>query len=103
MVWYGLVWFGIVCYGSYGKKISMYPLKYEKVGERNIEIDTFCEGEVKCQNCDVIKLTVYDTNNFHEPTEICVSTMDVLCKDVTTWQLTSFQSRCINSYQLSDP
>ena len=29
--------------------------------------------------------------------------MDFLCKDVTTWQLTSHQTKCIASYQLSDP
>ena len=83
--------------GSYGKKTSMQDLKFEKVGERNLQIDTFCEGEVKCQSCDVIKLVIHDTNNFYEPTEICISTMDFLCKDVTTWQLSSFQSKCINN------
>ena len=89
--------------GSYGTKRFMHGVACEKVGERNIEIDTFCGGEVKCQNCDIVKLIVHDHNNFYEPTEICISVMDFLCRDVQSWQLTSHQSKCIRHYQLADP
>ena len=89
--------------GSYGAKESVQGIACKKLGERNLEIDTFSEGEVKCRNCDIVKFMVFDPNNFYEPTEICVSVMDFLCKDVPTWQLTSHQIKSIRNYQLSDP
>ena len=89
--------------GSYGTKEFMHGVKCEKLGERNIEIDTFCGGEVKCQNCDIVKLVIHDHNNFYEPTEICISVMDFICRDVQTWQLTPHQLQSIRHYQLADP
>ena len=89
--------------GSYAMKDFIHGVACEKVGERNIEIDTFSGGEVKCQNCDIVKLIVSDKNNCYEPTELCISVMDFICKDVSTWQLTPHQSKSIRKYQLSDP
>ena len=87
---------------SYGKRSCMDRIKGVKVGERNLEIDTFGEGEVKCQSCDIVKLVVRDPNDFHVPTEICISVTDSLCRDVPTWQLTPHQMQSIRNYQLSD-
>lgn len=89
--------------GSYARKDLVHEVICDKVGKRNIEIDTFGEGEVNCQNCDIVRLTVEDLNHFYEPTEIYVSVVNHLCKDIPTWQLTPHQSKSIRNYQLSEP
>ena len=88
--------------GSYVRKDFVHGVKCEKVGMRDLDIDTF-NGEVKKPNCDIVKFSVFDTNNCYEPTEMCASVVDEVCRDVPTWQLTSQQAKSIRQYQLSDP
>ena len=66
-------------------------------------MDIMGEGEVNCRDCAFVKLSVSDPNNHNEPTEVCITLVDRLCKDVPTWQLTSQQKKSIQNYQLSDP
>ena len=88
---------------SYGKGTSLMNVACTKVDSRNFEVDIMGEGEVKCQDCDVVKLLVSDPNNHFEPIEVCITLLDRLCKDVPSWQLTHQQKNSIRNYQLSDP
>ena len=89
--------------GSYIKRDVLKQISCDKIGVKSIEIDTFSGGEVKCQDCDVVKLVIFDRNNYFEPTEICVSAVNSICRDVPTWKLTPHQSSSIRNYQLSEP
>ena len=89
--------------GSYGKTQSLQDVDCKKVWSRDLEVDTFQGGRIKCQSCDIVKLTVFDCNNFYDPTEICVSSVDFVCHEIPTWQLTLQQNKSIRNYQLSDP
>ena len=70
--------------GSYGKRLSFSNVEYSKLGERKLEIDTFSAGAVRCESCDIIQFSVFDFENCFEPTEMCISLMDVLCNGVPT-------------------
>ena len=44
--------------GSYGKTQSLQGVDCHKVWSRDLEVDTFQGGRIKCQACDMVKLTV---------------------------------------------
>ena len=87
---------------TYGREEKVQRLKYMKVLERDISVDTFGGNEVNVPKSDFIRILVHDAKDYYPPTEICVSVADFVCRDVPTWQLTSFQEHSIRNYVLSD-
>ena len=88
---------------SYGLQSSVHGVVYETVGHRDAAVDSFAGGSVNAKNVDVVKLVVFDTKDFYEPTEFCITVIPNICRDVPTWQLTSHQQQSIRDYELSDP